>query len=370
MFKENLGKMNTKGKIMQFKLLVEYNDKAVGSLEDLADFRRYTPEEIIGLYNSAVNNIINMGLVYCEICDVQFGSLRPTIDRLIETSFPAVQNAVIAAKIGASTSDAVYNTARDNILKKLCAVSDDFIAQDFKVECVFKVQTPHELVRYLHQKTIQAMLELNLENGANLEGHKRREINFDKARFFITDIGGAFKSAGDVYDSTECTPLRAILDFYRDPKSRKKEGHEIYSGIATRESLNASTDMGCHNADVKARITADGSGSIKFKYRDTTGYDCSKERAEIFKRIAQRLGYSITKKEHIVEGSFSSNEPGQAYKLLTETARLFASVKNVDNMHGCKGKIKEHMDQIVEEFLKGAVNLNKYIQSSLRRIYW
>jgi len=231
-----------------------------------------------------------------------------------------------------------------------------------------EVLTLHDWIRYLHQKSIEALF--SAKNSSKIKVYKKK--------FEIKDIGTlsnisaidiretskqdkslkkAFSYLPKNYEKIKNLPIRAFFEIYTELKNKTKVSYDQKIKIlASEDSILVQILLGCHHAKLESKI-GDKDPFISFVYRDTD-YEFSKNRLVYMKLILQKLGYNVEVKEKNLNASLYNKSKEQTYGTLKETIRLLTSSYNLD----VTGMMQNREYEAVYRFLKGETDIEEVMR--------
>ncbi|MBM3199588.1 hypothetical protein FJZ53_01535 [Candidatus Woesearchaeota archaeon] len=357
------------GKYEAYSKLISYNSQA---LEALSHLRDYTEEKTVILdnkvsehFNNVMEGIRGMAKSYAKMN--KKASLEPLLKKISEIeqdALPAVDSLRLAMATGYSGSE-ILKEIGENLFEKVERLTADMRSPNSKNFSLKNAETPHDMIRYLHQKGVESMFDTKNLKKADL----RLFINIpvkDCSTIMVLDLEGRLsqelKNKGDLHDldleNLEYKPLKALLELYNSEKF-DKSGDEEFKAIVSNEKLIAQIELGCHYSELEAQIGK--KNFVRFIFRDTDfeSYRNAKHRSAYVRTVLKELGFEVSFKKNETKAYWSGDSEDKAAKILKETLRLAASTKDLDLE---ESYIDRYPNKAVNAFFKGVTDIESYLE--------
>lgn len=224
-----------------------------------------------------------------------------------------------------------------------------------------KCKTLHDVIRFCHQATIEAMFDLGdktLRKGRPL----RRLVSPIPIDCRVFDLGGGLKPKSDDQDVTieevVCTPMIALWRGMTDPRlhwrklrpismrglmsalvqynldddaTMRRLGEPSYAFISA-EYLNLNSRIGYHFSTVDARIcdTVE-SNYASFRFvGGATGIEQRSRRATLIQRLLAALGFETDRRADLINARIRHRPPEQMEEALVHVGLVMGYVNHLD----------------------------------------
>jgi pyruvate,water dikinase len=224
-----------------------------------------------------------------------------------------------------------------------------------------KCRTLHDIIRYCHQATIEAMFALGdqtLRRGAGA----RRLRSGCPIDCRVIDLGGGLRAGAPAaeigIDDVLCRPMVALWRGMTDPRlswnaarpvsrrgfmssvvsfgfdedARVRELGEPSYAFITRDYLSLNSRIGYHFATVDARIDDEpGASYLSFRFvGGSTGVEQRSRRATLLEHLLARHGFETDRKVDLVNARIRRLAPAEMEEKLQLVGRLIEFVNHLD----------------------------------------
>lgn len=280
----------------------------------------------------------------------------------------------------ATTAPAPEKSQRDPNLELLRSVSDliipltlrDRLASGYSPR---SCKTIHDIIRFCHQATIEAMFDLGdsvLRNGHAL----RQLVSPVPIDCRILDLGGGLNprknDAKVTVEEIVCRPMRmlwkgltdprlpwkqtrpisirgfmsAVVDYNFDLDARLRPMGEPSYAFVTDEYLNLNSRIGYHFSTVDARICENiESNYASFRFvGGATGIERRSRRARMIERVLAARGFETDCRADLVNARIRHHPPGEMDEALFQVGLLIGYVNHLDMALGSDAVMKMYED--------------------------
>ncbi len=352
--------MSLKSKYGLFNKIIGQNSEALKSLTSIRDYNSEEKDSVIKNFSDAMNSIRKMA-EYCVKINpsIKINPLLKKIKRVENNAFKPVNSLQTAINLGYEGSEVLKELEQD-LFDKVERMTQDMRESSSEKFNIKNAKTPHDLIRYFHQKGLESMF--NIKSLKKLHSDKFVEIPMgDNEPIRVIDLEGKLaKQDLENLDLEKLNykPLKAILELYNS-ESFKKPGDEEFKAIVSREKLITMIELGCHYSELEATIGKQN--MIKFVFRDTDfeSYENAKYRSQYVRTVLKKLGFNVNSHKNETKAEWTGKDEKKAYKTLQEVVRLAASTADLDlsNSH-----IDEYPNKAVNAFFKGVTNMESYLE--------
>ena len=221
--------------------------------------------------------------------------------------------------------------------------------------------TLHDLIRYCHQATIEAMFALG-DRALRERSGARRLRSACPIDCRVIDLGGGLDARVDGDEITigdvTCLPMRALWRGMTDPRlswnavrpvsrhgfmssvvsfgfdedARVRELGEPSYAFVTREYLSLNSRIGYHFATVDARVDDEpGASYLSFRFvGGSTGVDQRSRRARLLERLLAHHGFETDRKVDLVNARIRHLPRGALEEKLELVGMLMEFVNHLD----------------------------------------
>ncbi|MDI6737977.1 MAG: hypothetical protein QME12_05700 [Nanoarchaeota archaeon] len=340
----------------RFESLIEENFRALGSLTVMrTELEKGQP--ILTHCINAFNSIRNMAGHYMAMNPhANFNDITEQLRYVWnESTTPAVRPVDMAIRFG-------YRQMAEQKSKTLAKKVESLSRKlEYPKGTHFELaycRTLHDLIRYFHQMGLDTIFAYNGPGLASINDYKVSYTIGDRGGIFNKNAKARIAKGGKVTkEDVNSKPLLAIMDFYDPQRIREKAGCEHYRAIGGADRVKVHCDLGCHSAEIDARIRQDGS-FIHLRFYDTSSdlYPNAVYRTEYVKKVLERAGFIIRGDGRLTEAVMKGRSEADTYEALTKVAALIASTKDLDLR--CS-PLKGRVDDAVELFFGGKINIYK-----------
>ena len=249
---------------------------------------------------------------------------------------------------------------------RLAAVADlivpltlrDRLASGYSIK---KCRTLHDIIRFCHQATVEAMFDLG-DRALRKQEPLRRLVSAVPIDCRLFDLGGGFRSGlgpGDVtIDDVDCVPMRALWRGMTDPRllwsttrpvslrgfmsavvnynfdqdQRMRPMGEPSYAFITREYLNLNSRIGYHFSTVDARIgdlVESNYASFRF-VGGSTGVDQRSRRAILIQRLLAARGFETDCRADLVNARVRHRGAAEMEEAVLLVGMLMGYVNHLD----------------------------------------
>lgn len=334
-------------RFQNFREVIRYNFEA---LNRLANIRLSLEDKRVDTectFLETVHYIEGMAYQYSRVAELSQDDENAVNQKLAEVKCKGrkpVINLNYAKKFGYQGTSLMKENSEElfNAVENISKPMQDPTKPDFKLQ---NVNTLHDCIRYLHQKTIDAMFDIKDANGNVLNQ------NIQGAEIKVVDLDNNSQN-------NKC--LSEIVEEYTRI-SPFKPGHETIKLISIGDYINAHLRLGCHSADLSALI--DGSaGFIDLNYKES-GCGGSQLRQQYILECLEDVGFKVNIKNGLLEAKLRDKSEATVKKLIKYVTRLLASSKDLDIC----GNLQDQSDVsfAVQYFTAGGINTQRAM--SVRR---
>lgn len=234
----------------------------------------------------------------------------------------------------------------------------DRLASGYSIK---KCRTLHDVIRYCHQATVEAMFDLGdraLRRGEPL----RRLVSEVPIDCRLFDLGGGFRAgiaAGDVtIDDVACVPMRALWRGMTDPRllwsttrpvslkgfmsavvnynfdqdQRMRQMGEPSYAFVTAEYMSLNSRIGYHFSTVDARIAeVVESNYASFRFvGGSTGIDQRSRRATLIQRLLAAGGFETDCRADLVNARIRHRSAAEMEEAVFQVGLLMGYVNHLD----------------------------------------
>ena len=321
-----------------FEELVEENYKA---LQHIGNVRENPFEE----YTMAMRAIKSMAGCYAEMSGLEEKAMQAMLKEVQQ-----VHKKVATVIAQYETAQRYGYAVKEEVLaEKVERLSDELQSPKSKSFSLKNCKTPHDLIRYFHQKGSDVLYHFR-KNGFQSIRHNGRE-------YCINDVGNALNN-GHLLSK----PVLAIAAFYKQERSRQREGDETYRIIASAKWARFQVKLGCHRAEIETLLEGEKS-FVRVRYTDINS-DYARQRKEYVLKVLNRLGFTSASagKRISAANAIYKGEEKKTTKRITELVALLASTRDIDIC----SSLPNHVDCAVEAFFDGVININNYLKAGDR----
>lgn len=358
--------MSTKSRYKTYTKLVESNDKALDHLASLRDYAKSEKSQkqknqVVKTFFEAMDSIRDMAKHYSKIdssSDLEL--MLESISSVEEKALRTVESLQIALNIGYKCSG-VMKKVEEDLYAKVENLTKNFQDTSSKKFSIENAETPHDLIRYFHQKSVDAMFDIKTLKKSRRGAFIR--IPLQSGTIEVIDLEGKLKKEDmedlDMKDldieKIHCKPLKAILELYT---SNNFESSESFRAMIFNEKLASQIELGCHYSELEAQIGS--KNMIKFFFRDThfKEYENAKYRSKYVRTVLKKLGFEVESKGNKTKAEWAGKDEKKAYKTLQEVVRLALSTRDLD-LSG--SHIDEYPNKAVNAFFKGVTDIQSYL---------
>lgn len=352
--------MSLKSKYGLFNKIIEQNSEALKSLSSIREYEHEEKDYIVKNFSEAMNSIRKMA-EYCVKINpsMKLSPLLKKIKQVENNAFKPVNSLQTAINMGYESSE-VLKELEEDLFEKVERLTHDMRDSSSKNFNIKNAKTPHDLIRYFHQKGLESMF--NMKSLKKLNYDKFIQIPMgDNNPISIIDLEGKLaKQDLENLDLEKLNykPLKAILELYNS-KDFKKSGDEEFKAIVSHEKLVTMIELGCHYSELEATIGKEN--KIKFVFRDTDfeSYENAKYRSKYVRTVLAKLGFQVNFHRNETKAEWSGEDEQKAYKTLQEVVRLAASTADLDLS---ESHIDKYQNKAVNAFFKGITNIDSYLE--------
>jgi hypothetical protein len=243
-----------------------------------------------------------------------------------------------------SAIDTMVGDMQDYFLKIFSAVED--LSHEFRNPLNYgfsaeNINTLHDMIRYLNQKSIDSMFN----QGFPMEhGELHYTGRYDEL-YLVNLSENVDKRA---------SPLQPILEFYS--KKPSKVAYETWKILYDKDYINARIDLGCHLDAVIGDLPQNNYISLKYKE-----FFDSKNRVQYLQNVLEKLGFktNTTSKDTLyLHARIENKSKKELTTTLSEVVRLLASNALLDLGSGLA---EDEIPLATESFFKGVTNMYEYL---------
>jgi pyruvate,water dikinase len=290
--------------------------------------------------------------------------LRPgqmvTVDADAARVYPGVVLELLERRTGTEPTwkdNPVYHML-DAILKKTVPLNlYDPESPEFRAE---NCRTLHDLTRFIHEKAMDAMFFLDVEEAVEARGVCRLKTDLP-LNLFVLDLGGGLRVKGQSIITEEdivSRPFRALLRGFHHPRVRwagsvapdlkgfisvwantmydMAKGERGLGGksfaIITDRYLNFNSRLGYHFGFCDAYLSEERNDNyISFQFKGgAASVDRRERRARLLGQILEGLGFKVQIKGDLVQGRMAKYSLLETEETLEMTALLMAFCRQLD----------------------------------------
>ncbi len=320
-----------------YKAYTELEDKNASALEELAHLNTGSdlPHHFYALFNrlrgmaNSVRTLLTAKSPHYQGMDS--GDYSTALEKKIDSVYGDYHRRPLfrtAFETGRSLSPSVRDevmrsTFSDAVALNPClngSFSDGGVSLD-------DLQTPHDLIRYLHQVGVDLFFDLNREdiNWHDLKnGFSYGMKSLRVAGMYVGEKGGESVLSEDPFIK------RLKLLSLSEKLKPKFAGVDNLYVLVSDDRLSIQSPLGAHFASLKIKYT-DESYDFTFFFRNTRTYKSSAFRDVLTDAVLRRLGYDVTVDagKHTATCSIEKRERAAANRLEL-LVRFMVSLRDVD----------------------------------------
>lgn len=361
-WEENMS--NLQQKYEMYTALQEKNAKAMTALFSIRTNteKEDNNKEVIKYFFEAMNVIKSLARHYAKMdSSASLSSILKKVRSVKERALSTVSSLQIALNLYDHDSG-VTKDLKEELLTRVENLSEtmkDPKSEQFSIE---NAETPHDLIRYFHQKGVDAMFDMNSckygneDYGVGQVYDKLIEIESCKGAIInILDLEDKLPKKGllkKLKDVEGYKPLKTIINLYTQ-KGLQKKGSEAFNVIVSSDKLLTQVRLGDHYCEIEAKINGNDD-YVKFFFRDTpcSQYENAKNRTKYVVTVLKRLGFKVEPNGRETRAEWRGKK--HASQMLKEVLRLNVSTKDLDLYESC---IQKYPKRAVNAFLKGKTNI-------------
>jgi len=352
--------MSLKSKYGLFNKIIEQNSEALKSLSSIREYENEEKDYLIKNFSQAMKHIKKMA-EYCTKLNpsIKLNPLLKKIKQIEDNAFKPVNSLQTAINMGYQESE-VLKELEEDLFEKVERLTKDMRDSSSEKFELKNTKTPHDLIRYFHQKGLESMF--NMKSLKKLHHDKFIQIPMgDNQPISVIDLEGKLaKQDLENLDLEKLTykPLKAILELYNS-KDFQKSGDEEFKAIVSNEKLVTMIELGCHYSELEATIGREN--KIKFVFRDTDfeSYENAKYRSKYVRTVLTKLGFQVNSHRNETKAEWNGEDEQKAYKTLQEVVRLAASTADLDLG---ESHIDKYQNKAVNAFFKGITDIGSYLE--------
>lgn len=261
----------------------------------------------------------------------------------------------------AEKMNALYEFRRKRYIMRYISLLNlvDPMLPDFAPE---SCKTTHDILRYIHQKSVDALAENARAGGNLLKSHAAVELELPvPAGIIAIDIGGGLSGSGDngkaALEHISSAPLRAVIEGMAHPGAWHQTAlsikiKDILSGISrmpdiasdaaryigcnlaiiSRDYANLSIRFGYHYAIIDAYCSSNSRDNhIFFRFvGGATDLAKRSRRARLVGVILKEYGFSVTEQKDLIIGRLANIDKPHVIEILSRLGRLLAFTRQLD----------------------------------------
>lgn len=360
--------MDLRTKYRGFRRLIDYNFAAMERLSSLGYFPEgQQPKRIVNGTAvfpkgddevSAVTGAVS-GMVeeYERLGgDVPVNRIKEKLGEVRSRASDTVASLYLAKRFGYDGAShveqsAVYKELWRQFFEQVLNLSPEIIDPSKPSFAIENVKTLHDLVRFLHEKSIDAMFE---RGKIAEEGGFTYSVN--SVYFNLLDINKPESKGKADVKSLQCKPLEAIVEAI----------NPIEDGMTARidtlldnDYVNAHFALGCHSADLSAMLSGKGS-FVDVKYNET-GYPNAPRRQAYLEKVLVALGFKVNSSGRTLKAMLRDRLEDTTEKALKEAARALITCKDLDI--GSYLNTNEDVEFAFKYFMNGGNYVRKVLRA-------
>ena len=305
--------------------------------------------DIYSPLEAAVSNIAVMARGYTTMLPKEKGVIRRVFSGAYDNACYVVAQLQAMINAGQQESEEFSRLLSDTYERGLFKLVDSIDPEFDKKSRLdaSTVTTLHELLRYLHQRSIEVTFDASMLEG-NTSGLSHLLLN--QGEFYFMDLDNQVDCTQRQSSSQRqedncinreqilCRPAQAILDYYA--QQIHTAGSEKYYMFLKKDSVNAHVKINCHSAEIDAKLDGDNS-YVRIRYNEYLNANFN-GRLDYLSQAMRHLGFDVTlasevksnttysvKTDAIIAGKSNVDEQS-AYATLTELVRLLASSTHIN----------------------------------------
>ncbi len=221
------------------------------------------------------------------------------------------------------------------------------------------LQTPHDLIRYLHQVGVDLFFDLNRENigWQNL----KNSFSYGKKSLIVTGMYVGEKAGESVLSENIFIKRLQSLSLTEKLKPKPVDVDYLYV-LVSDDRVSIQAPLGCHFASLKIKYTDEGY-DFNFFFRNTRTYKSSAFRDDLTDAVLRRLGYDVTVDagKHTATRSLPKQQRAAANHL-ESLVRFMVSLRDIDL---CESeRVKGRVQDTTKAFFAGVINLCDYLNKN------
>lgn len=352
--------MSLKSKYGLFNKIIEQNSEALKALTSIRDYDNEEKDYVIKNFSKTMNHIRKMA-EYCVKINpsIKLNPLLKKIKQVENNAFKPVNSLQTAINMGYEGSE-VLKELEEDLFEKVERMTQDMRDSSSKKFDIKNAKTPHDLIRYFHQKGLESMF--SMKSLKKLHSDKFIQIPMgDNQPISVIDLEGKLAKQDlenlDI-EKLKYKPLKAILELYNS-KDFQKPGDEEFKAIVSHDKLVTMIELGCHYSELEATIGK--KNMIKFVFRDTDfeSYENAKYRSKYVRTVLTKLEFQVSYHKNETKAEWTGEDEEKAYKTLQEVVRLAASTSDLDLS---ESHIDEYPNKAVNAFFKGITDIDSYLE--------
>lgn len=218
------------------------------------------------------------------------------------------------------------------------------------------LQTPHDLIRYLHQVGVDLFFDLNRED---IHWHDLKNgFSYGKKSLSVTGMYVGARGGESVLSEDLFIKRLQSLSLREKLKPKKADVDRLYV-LVSDDRLSIQAPLGAHFASLKIKYT-DDSYDFTFFFRNTRTYKSSAFRDLVTDAVLRRLGYDVLVDagKHTATRSIPKQQRAAANHL-ESLVRFMVSLNDVDLCES--DRVKNRVQDTTKAFFAGVINLYDYL---------
>jgi len=219
-----------------------------------------------------------------------------------------------------------------------------------------EINTPHDLIRYLHR-----MGNYFIFQSDNSPWHGQWGFLYKGEGISVKGLTLDESFDGDLEKDPFLNRLKEICDSgrFRSKLSELNTFQYIYDKGLLAMQMN----LGEHYANMQIESKNGGHGiSLKYVDSDPSQYDASWFRTKVASKILEKLGLAIDINHNIVNARIRHDNLEDALETYEWLLRFGVATRDVDCL-GSMSKVSGRLDDTVDAFFSGVINLYEYIKN-------
>jgi len=314
---------------IDFKRLMQANADAFDAMGNIRQ-KAVEPgdSDLHKLLETSFSNVVIMAREYIKTYPEQQNNIKNVFSNAYANACYVVDQLQGMKNNGKENSEEYFKLLDDKYEKGLFKLVDS-LGTEFEEKKegidINAVKTLHELIRYLHQGTIEMTFDARKLKDTSSDLYS---FCLNNGTFYFMDLDNQIaaknKSRGIEREQILCRPVQAILDFYA--QNIRTAGSETFYIFLKKDAINAHVKINCHSAEIDAKLNGDTS-FVKLRYNEYLNANFL-ARISYLSNAMKYLGFDVkvaSKELKEVEGSTCD----------VKTNAIVAEKKNVDEKSAC-----------------------------------